>query len=327
MDIIYWLNEYDKNVNIPRSELINFRKIENIDNKFFHKSVLERINKYMRYDEIYLCKINNYEVKIHYIYGNAASKDIKNFIIWNVLHILNGLNELKPLEYNLNIRLIDLNKKKKMSKILDSSNINSGLTIEYNNSNTKDIYVYRREEMIKVLIHELLHAYNFENFIRKSENKRLKELFKLDRNIYIGETYIDTIACYINLIIYSLIESKLYYIVDKEELVKKNLIIERNHIFNQGHIILEHYKNNDNIINDDVNAIEYYVLKAILWGKIKYIKSILKENNYIMMNDFDEVILNCITNNKFFKYKQIKNKKNLAMTTLDIIILYKNKIT
>ncbi len=326
MDINYWLSEYEKNIDIPKSELRNFRQIENIDSKFFNKRICERINKYMKYEELYLCKINNYEVKIYYIYGNNVSKDIKNYIIWNVIHILNGLNEIKPLEFNLNIKLIDLNKKKKLSKVLDSSNVNSGLTIEYMDSSTKDIYVYRREEMIKVLIHELLHAYNFDNFIRTTEDKGLKDMFKLNRSIYIGETYIDTIACYINLLIYSLIESKLYYIIDKDELVKKNLIIERNHIFNQGHIILDHYKTENNIINDSVNAIEYYVLKAIVWGKIKYMKSIIKENKYIMTEDFDKLILNCINNNKFFKYKK-KLNKNLRMTILDVIILYKNKIT
>ena len=69
-------------------------------------------------------------------------------------------DKLVPL--NLFIYLTKFKKKlpKNKTDIISALNVNSGVTIYYNNF--REIVIYREEELIKVLFHELIHYYDFD---------------------------------------------------------------------------------------------------------------------------------------------------------------------
>ena len=67
------------------------------------------------------------------------------------------------------------------NKILSAVNVNSGYTSFYND--LREIVIYRKEEWFKVLIHELMHYYDYDikttiNFM--SEQLFIKGCFKRD---------------------------------------------------------------------------------------------------------------------------------------------------
>ena len=68
---------------------------------------------------------------------------------------------------NIDIHLTHLDDKKIFDNKFTPNNINSGLT--YINNNTSIVYVYRKEESVKVLIHELLHAINISDIPNNSK--------------------------------------------------------------------------------------------------------------------------------------------------------------
>jgi hypothetical protein len=92
----------------------------------------------------------------------------------------------------------------KKDELIDVININGGFT--YTNKN--NIYIIRKEDYNKVILHELLH-HNI--FIHKDEwkeanIKRLKEHFNIHNKMILipNEAIIETYACILNTIFYSI---------------------------------------------------------------------------------------------------------------------------
>ena len=59
------------------------------------------------------------------------------------------------------------------TKELDKKNVNSGSCLK---TDPVIITIYRKEELIKVVIHELIHAFDYDNFEDNEARKSLKLL-------------------------------------------------------------------------------------------------------------------------------------------------------
>ena len=128
----------------------------------------------------------------------------KNYILTS----LYLLNKIKKQNRNIKIFLFnyDGNKLKPHNiDIIKSINVNSGFTIS--NLYNADIIVYRKEEMIKVIIHELIHAFNIDDHNNESSYKSsINNIFCVKNSININETYTDSLACLINIIMYTILQ-------------------------------------------------------------------------------------------------------------------------
>jgi hypothetical protein len=230
--------------------------------------------------------------------------------------------------------------------ILTSENVNTGFTI-YKKSDIvksvhdiKEIYIYRKEELHKVLIHEMIHAYDLDTYFIRNHQKysdRLEDTYNIHSKygIKIYESYVETIAILLHCI---------YLSRKNKNSLNKAILLETKYSLFQTAKILEYYnihsiKELKNNIYEESSIFSYYIIKSALLFNLKAFLKMCHthNNNYIQikqnwikeftkliqksldkkifMNSIDKTLTFIIDNNK-----NIKNKKyilkNLKMSLL-----------
>lgn len=189
---------------------------------------------------------------------------------------------LKPQEFNKNLDIVMFlsNYKKKINfkskEPLGVNEVNSGVSTIYYNGNNQTIAIFREEECLKVLIHELIHAYNKDN--NDYKNPELEN--KLDcvkDTIEFNEAYVEFNACIYNSI--CILLEKNNYNFDTgllETMMKKEI----SHSIKQVAKILKYY-NYNNInefiepkvkkykLKEDTNVVAYYIIKLFILDRYK----------------------------------------------------------
>lgn len=112
--------------------------------------------------------------------------------------------------YNIKVCVFPTNEKKTFNidfeTSLNSSNINSGFTGQYVDNmgyNDKTIIIYRKEECFKVIIHELIHAFEMDLgalcVIKNPDNKKviktIQSHFNIDKSYNNGDFKIEETYC------------------------------------------------------------------------------------------------------------------------------------
>lgn len=203
-----------------------YKKIE--ENDFISK---KRKQYFLNnYKKLWKLNHNNTNVYIFLSKNNISSYDKLLKLIFGRVNFMRLLtNNNKKLDiwiYPSNHNKIIPN-----TKIINVDNINSGSTTTYLNSNENGIIcLWRKEEILKVLLHEIIHS------------------FKLDRDHpYPDEAYTELKALYANIYL-ELLERKI-------PLTKKNIekLIEKEKIFG-----IEQSQKINKCINNNTN-IKYYI--------------------------------------------------------------------
>jgi hypothetical protein len=191
-----------------------------------------RVNDYFKYDELkyYLDTLNdiktitfkNININILIDKNKDVNKDIDlnyiNIIIKRAYKITKHINKT----FNIHLMLSPL-KKTFNSTSLKAENCNSGLT--YLNRSVDvpsvDIYIVRKEEFGKVIIHEIIHHITLihSNF-KKSNIDKLKQFFNISplANIDPNETIVEFCATIYHLYQISLETNADFYNLFKDEL-------------------------------------------------------------------------------------------------------------
>lgn len=163
----------------------------------------------------------------------------------------------------------------KREQIIDAENINGGYT--YTNKN--NIYIIRKEDYNKVIIHELLHH---NTLIHKQEwedanIKRLKAHFKIHPNMLLipNEAIIETYACILNTIFYS---------IETGTSLNENLKRDQVHSINLTRKILN--KQGGNLWDEKTHSYCYIVLKTILYVYFNKFLKIYRYHNDTDITDF-----------------------------------------
>lgn len=326
--------------NISIKELKHVPKIK--DSKFISEEIKKSANKlkygyFIEFDNNKLYYYCNQKVKVNNTNDNI---NLELLNIYRVIKSLKILFNRQNEEQIVHFYMTDKKKKfpKKKNSLLGPNESNSGVTFS-NFIESGEITIYRREECLKVLIHELIHA-NFIDkeliFINKELEKQFNSYFCTDYTILLNETFTEAIATILNLF-YIHITLKL-----KKKELDKMFVNELKYSIYIYSKIMNHYNFNNlnkilkqnNLCKSNfpqkTNIIAYYIFKPLILLNLNLFASMYEKYSidYQINNDFIEHFikfileymtdLNGIIINKDIINKIIIQNNSLRMTLYEI---------
>ena len=325
------LTKIRKNIINDLCDINNYKKYRKIYkpcnltleyNNFISKNIFKYINNNQKKSILleYILPFKNKFIKINIISYNNNNLTYYDNLINKILIAINLINNLF-YNYNcnnnsltINIYLIKINK----SFSLTENNTNSGYTYPCVNNGT--ITIFREEECLKVIIHELIHSFGYDknyNFNKKINNL-LRSNFNLNKNfnnnnnsnIYFSESLVEFWSEYINICIFSHLITKNFESFNK--LVDQLMLLEKiNSINNGNNILLNNRLDYLRVINFDgtinnykqaSNIFSYYILKS-----------------YCIYNYKEIILLN------YLRDKIIINNENIIKIVNNIITISQSK--
>jgi len=287
------------------------------DTEFTSKNIKDIIIKKLKYQYEIIFENN---IIIYYSKKKLLNKCPKIIIdMFTVIKLLKILFNRDDISYHQKIIFYETFEKKKFPKkgTLGPNEINSGLTFVDLHENG-NIILYRKEELLKVLIHELIHSNLIDiKIILTKQSKEFNDFFCVNYKILLNEAYTETFATIINI----------FYIHIVNNLPKKDL---NNMFFNEMKYstyicskIMKYYNissikdiiklNNKciSIFPQKTNVFSYYILKNILLYNHTLFGNILEKYNiYYKVNDeecINNIIKLIINNINLFDDRIIKN--------------------
>jgi hypothetical protein len=190
---------------------VSFLKEETEIKEFYQCFVPMKTQKLIETTEVYPIEIEAGNVKLRVLDSlspklNMHAKLITDVVLW-MCDIVEGSRKCKK-----NISIVDFNMEPKLfpsspSEKMGRKQINSGFTSFTALGKDKAIVIFRYEELIKVLIHELIHSFLIDRNLYRSQPiiNYLKDKFpnishyefECDRsqhNILLGETFVEGMA-------------------------------------------------------------------------------------------------------------------------------------
>lgn len=302
------------------------------DNTFISSEILTQIQTKMRI--LYTITTSNINMRII----KSGSADLKNEEIEKILFVVSFMDKIikSKEKYNIHIYLTDVKKKFDIDeKYLAPNEINGGSTIR-----GKIIILWRSEEYIKILIHELFHF----GSIDFDDEYYLEQPIKVDNmisqtNINANETYTEIITLMTYNVYNAFLMNKNKKCNDMQGLINELYLFELIHSCIISSKILQFYNINDFgcllkkdsmcSFNEYTNAFEYYILKAFILTDIDNFVNKILDNNIIKMYDNEVkihqffVYINNLINNYEFINKFIKNElkypNTLRFVAIDLI--------
>jgi len=297
------------------------------DNKFTSKKITENIIKKLKYGHTINFE-NNTIIYFSELKTSSITQNIKDICI--IIQTLKILFNHKDKSQHLTYFSLQEKKQfpfKNLGMIhLGPHECNSGLTY----INLGHIIIFRQEECLKVLIHEMIHANHIDLHLRES---KMNKKFCVNYDVLLNESFTETLANILNIF---LINIRINGTKKNLELMYENEVKYSIYIYSK---ILDYYKitsvydfvkNEKNICKtifpQKTNVMAYYLLKNILLIKNKefseYIEkaSSNKNDEKILSNMLEKIIfdnINLLDNNRLIIKKNDKNK-SLRLTLYEI---------
>jgi len=230
--------------------------------------------------------LNRCNITIH-LFSKKTKKTLIHELAKVVQYVFSlSRNDLRHLV--INIYLID---KKKTNtpgmKKLGRNEINSGMC---QRGKVTTITIYREEELIKVLIHELIHGFQYDNY--EDTDKIIKHYQKKyhmsSKNINTNEAYTEIWANLINCYLISQKPGRNNY-----NLFLILIALENNFSKYQAEKVmyLTDLDGKENIdINKDTNVLSYFIIRNEIYDKLNLFLKFCRNHNedYIKLNDEKE---------------------------------------
>lgn len=326
-------------------------------NKFFLKqnNLLKLNNNYYTTNKIFNYEIENYlnsrfvgknknkiikiinkkkeikldELYIKLFYNNRSDYEVDEItynliLIFNMVKKIFNINERK---INLIIFYCDIKKEHYFNKsVIDYENMNSG--ISYSNN----IILFRKEEILKVFIHELLHNFGIDN-LNDNSNIKLSQIFKINSDNLFNEAYIEFVAIILHTMYFSCLFSENYstmnyyfkIFINYEIIFSLIQLVKFLNIYNME--FLDFLKKNN--YSENTNTFSYIYMKFLLIFNYNYFLnniitynsiSIYKEEYIIyylkyLNNNGLLIFLNTIINNLKQNIKIYCKKKQIICKT------------
>lgn len=275
-----------------------------------NKFMLDDIdNKIKKLNNKFFIKFDNVEINIYF-------NDIK-IDVYNIILIYKWIHSIQNINKQVFITIFLLPDKKKLNNelIINKNHVNSGSTV-----NRKYITIWRYEEVYKVLIHELIHLFNYDIDNTYNIGLKIKEKFNIEGNVIPNEAYTEiwTIILHSMFIANKLAKNTKINIYELFQWVLYN---ETSFSLYQSAKILKHFNNK---INQKTSVFSYYIIKtSILYN----INDFITTNN-LLINDksddkiFYKIILLCLSNKSFInEINKINNiyNNNMRMSLFEFL--------
>jgi len=339
--------KYGTEYNTKESSILTHNNLTSLNTsilkmlEYFNSCTFMSSDVFSKLDKSY-CNIKTYKpintnIENVYLLDNNKQTNINPlklpFLSKITTIVIESLNDFFNIKTTTKIDLVlyavNVNKlfPNKRYNILDENNANSGDTIPQE----LDLYrpmirLYRSEELIKVLIHEVIHCTGFERRFGEIKTHNFK-VFNTKYNnseLLFNETITETLAEIINCILYSIIHNE-----HLDSVLSKEFAFG----IQQSAKILDHYgftsiddflnKKNNKKINQSTAVFEYHILKTVLFYKFEQFIDILKTGKAIdMMN----LIITTMNEPLYGHYIDselinINTNKSFRMTTIEIYTL------
>lgn len=230
-----------------------------LNNQFIHPTITKEINQ--RIFKIKIIKMKYKTISITYTFYYDEEPPIQLIYDLNLILMFFILHRyIKVSDYSFTFYLLDHKK--------DFNNFNTGVCNHIKN----EVIIYRKEEILKVFIHECVHLFNFDGYNNEINYESMfKDLFYFKSDFYIFESISElwsrtlqiTLLIFkedININIVTFISSFTNKIQNEiqHSLIKANMLLE--------HLKIEYkdlFKNEKKII-DFNNRFCYYFITSIL---------------------------------------------------------------
>ena len=311
-----YLNEIQNPYEVIKTNINDNKKHLHFTNPFISKEISHNINS-LNSNYNLILKINNNQVTIN-IYHNEKNinKFVSNIII--VVSYIVHLLKKKVGNININYYLTDY------KKVIDG-NLEDGLNHGHVNNGccspmTNTIDIWRKEEVMKVTIHELFHLFNCDKSM--NDNSFIINMYKNRYNINSErvntfEAYTEIWANILNC--YFLSKNDYKKFVKYIYLEKQWASMQASKIFYLTNLDKKHEVD----INKYTNVLAYFIIRCELYNDfklfIKYFGSNIccDSNKYFL---FLKNINKCKMDDKFIKKISKKNYiyKSLRMSGMEI---------
>ena len=151
-----------------------------------------------------------------------------------------GVNNTWPKRIDIIMPLIDTPKvfPKEKGVILGPNEVNSGMT-EFFGDGTRSVWVLRKQEWIKVLAHELLHAHDVDRISMSAEalaDLKFQNRYAIEKHdstvgLRLSEAYVDVIACKLQAYIkgYRSVKDLTQYMRSETDMIVRMAVAVNNH--------------------------------------------------------------------------------------------------
>lgn len=276
------------------------------------------------------------------IYSEIKDKiNIKKYIQYILLTLcfcLLSLNE-NSQSYKFNLDLYLTNEKKNIDvnfgNCVESKHINNGLS--YSNNDELNIIIYRKEEWIKVFIHECFHAFNFDFHEEPVNFKKLLEpVYNIDSDFLVFESFVEFWARTINCAFFSYFIKKNISFKDFDIVFNLNINIERIFSISQANKLLKlfnltypilintkHRNITSKIYKEKTNAFCYYIITAIMMYHYEKTLQWFINYNYDMFN-FTKTTRQVIVYCAFLKHISLNKEMIFEIENISLYKINKN---
>lgn len=303
--------------------LVDFKNKKNLSpSMFFDKSIIDHIYKTINYE--YNVKFSYKSISFFINIYSVSKINIEKYILYIKTIICLCLQEIiydKKENFTLDLYLTD--KKKSIPYDFQNKIVNKHINSGYSSYNDEMyICIYRKEEWLKVFIHECFHAFNMDFHQENIKFKNIfSNLFNIKSNFLVFESFVEFWARILNCGIFSYLLKPNMNFNDFNTIFILNLNIERIHSLLQASKLLTMFqlkysdiiskdKTEKEIVyktyNEQTNAFCYYVITALLMNNFD--KTInwfdLNHNNLFNFDKTErQVVIFC------FYIKQLAEKK------------------
>jgi len=280
------------------------------DSHFFPDKIKKYIDENSTYTLQFTCTIKKRVINVHFVIFEYTTQDVLFILnryiqmIYMWMYMLDSFSVKKCSKIlDLYIYLTPFKKELPDNQLvtLDSEHVNTGYTTGCREQT--EIVLYRKEEWFKVFIHETFHNFglDFSDMNLSSINKCIREIFNVNIEYNLYESYCEVWARIMNTMIYSYFSLPNKHRSNPETFrntFKENMKIEAYHSLYQSlkiltfmdlnfKLITEKSKDNIEICNhlyrEKTSVFSYYIITSLLMNNyINFLGWCSKNNNILL---------------------------------------------
>jgi hypothetical protein len=328
----YIITKINNSIQIPKPTIYNI--------PFFPDKIKTYIDEHAKYSLQFTCTIYKRVIIVYFIIFDYTTQEllftlnqyIQMVYIWiSMIHMFSRKKCSKRLE--LYVYFTPFKKKLPDNQliILNSEHVNTGYTSGCREET--EIVIYRKEEWFKVFIHETFHNFglDFSDMNLTSINKDIREIFNVNVEYNLYESYCEVWARMLNTLIYSYLilpsQHKPHFEIFKTTF-KENMRMEAYHSLYQALKILTFmnlsfkvitHKSSDKIelcnhlYRENTSIFSYYIITSLLMNNYIDFLEWCSQNNNNKLLQFEKTTDN-LTNYVDFIRTSCENphiKKNI----------------